>query len=496
MNSTQLIELLQKKYTVKGAIDLADLSMSPQAAYQFFYSLHQEEFAINDRIVLYTSRAIPEDFLQHLYHVINVVDISNWFVLICTSDPFIDRADRYSSDPVAFQNFQTVLDQTKEFQTKYKLPDTVCAVPWMSLEIRNNGDITPCCTTNGLTLGNINDTSIESAFSSSKMKEFRQELLDGNKPSACSRCWNAEERGIVSIRMHNEKRLKQQFLSGYLANPSITSLDIKFNNTCNFKCRICGPESSSLVAAEQKKFLGIKLTPQNNWSESDSFYNQMIECLPHLSNIDMFGGEPFLIKKFVNVLRIAVEQGHAKNIRLHYNSNGSIWPEEFITYWKHFKEVDIHFSIDAIGKRFELQRGGSWQEVCNNILRIKNLNFSNLTINIMPTISIMNVYYIDEVYQWAEQHGFRIFLNDLVMKNSFSINNITPEAQQLIVEKFKNHPVQELQNIANTVRSIVPTDGSLFRNQCKWFDSVRQENFIDSHLEIANAMGYVYNKQV
>lgn len=491
MTVDQLSSILEKKYAIKGIVDLADLSTTPQAAYKFFYSVYQTEFAHNDRIVLYSSKEVPESFLEYLHKVVNFVDISNWFILLCTSNTVADVSSRYSSDPVPFQQLTVALNETNEFSNGYILPDTICAIPWMNAEIRSTGDITPCCMTDGISLGNINNTTINDAFNNYKIQDLRNQLLAGEKPSCCDRCWNTESKGLSSIRMHNAKRLTKQFFLSQLDKPSITSIDIKFNNTCNFKCRICNPQSSSLFAAEQKKFLGIDIRAQNKWEESDSFINQVVEHLPNLSNIDMFGGEPFLIKKFASVLQLAVEQGHAKNIRLHYNSNGSIWPAEFVPYWKHFKEVDIHFSIDAIGKRFELQRGGSWNEVESNILKLKDLNFPNLTINVMPTISIMSVYYIDEVYAWADANNFNVFISNLSQPPQFSIKNITAEAKELIIQKFKNHPNKEIQNIVNAVRGTTPTDGKLFRESTEWFDSVRQESFIDSHFEIAKAMGFV-----
>jgi sulfatase maturation enzyme AslB (radical SAM superfamily) len=222
----------------------------------------------------------------------------------------------------------------------------------------------------------------------------------------------------------------------------------------------------------------------------------MTAKLPSLENIDMFGGEPFLIKKFATVLRTAVEQGYAKNIRLHYNSNGSIWPEEFVCYWPYFKEVDLHFSIDAVGERFDLQRGGSWHQVEENILRIKNLKLSNLTISLMPTINIMSVYYIDEVYDWATKHNFKLFPSNLSEPSEFSLNNLTKQAQDLIIKKFHNHPWTEMQNVVKLLKSSPPGNSQLFVEKIKWFDSIRQENFAKSHPEIAQAMGYVYNNKL
>lgn len=489
MSPDQLRSKLEQQYSVKGIVDLSELSDSPGAVYDFFYKVHQNTFEPNDRIVIYTSHIIPAPLLEHLYNAADFVDISNCFILICS--PFYIS----ESDSDSFEFLTILLSPTGDIKNNYFLPDTVCAMPWMNLEVRENGDIYPCCVSNQ-SLGNVQTTTLKDQFHSDFMISLRRDLLNGQRPESCQRCWDIENQGSSSIRIHNHKRLKKPFVLHYLKNPTITSLNLRFDNTCNFKCRICNPNSSSLIAAEQQKFLGIPVQAQTKWSKSENFLKQAQELLPVLTNIDMFGGEPFLIRQFASVLQSAVDQGLAKNIRLHYNSNGSVWPEEFVSLWQYFKEVDIHFSIDAVGDRFELQRGGVWSEVEANILRIKNLNFSNLNICVMPTISILSVYYLDEVYNWANQHNFKLFSNFLLDPECFNIKNLTEQAQQLVINKFKHHPWQELQQISKVLQTISPSDGSAFREKIKWFDSVREENFSESHPEIAKAMGYVYNSNI
>jgi sulfatase maturation enzyme AslB (radical SAM superfamily) len=258
---------------------------------------------------------------------------------------------------------------------------------------------------------------------------------------------------------------------------------------------VCDSGSSSLFAQEEHKFRGIPLVVQDNWGESENFINQITSHLPNIKNIDLFGGEPFLIKKFKKVLELAVENDYAKNIRLHYNSNGSIWPEHFLPYWHSFKLVDIHFSIDAIGKQFELERGGNWHEVEQNILKLKSLELPNLSINIMPTISVMNVYYIDQVYDWATKHGFPIFVSH-ARGTGLELQYLTQEAKELIIKKFKNHPWDEIQKIIKIIQNLPKSDGQQFQSKTKWFDQIRGESFSNSHPEIAKAMGYVYNTTV
>jgi MoaA/NifB/PqqE/SkfB family radical SAM enzyme len=490
----ELEQQLKAKFDVKVMHDIGELSSSPNGLFKLLHGIYQSSYQPTDRIVFYTSHVLPEKFLKHLYETVNFIDISNWFVLICGPadlETSIESAcKQFSHDPIPFQFQYTDLEPTHSIEDKFFLPDTVCAIPWTHLEIQTDGGITPCCMTSGSTLGNIKHTTLDQVFNGQGLQELRRGLLAGERPEICRGCWKAEEKNLTSIRIHNIKRLKKDFLLKYLDQPQLATMDIKFNNTCNFKCRICGPSNSSLFALENHKFRGIPLISQDNWSESEDFINQMISHLPSIHNIDMYGGEPFLVKKFKEVLKLAVDHGHAKNIRLHYNSNGSVWPEHFLPYWPNFRQVDIHFSIDAIGKQFELERGGNWSEVESNILRLKDLGLPNLSISLMPTIGAMNVYYIDQVYDWATKHGFQLFVSH-ARGTGFELQDLTREAKDLIIEKFKDHPWSEMQQVIKIIQEIPDSDGDDFRSKIKWFDQVREENFAESHYEIAKAMGYV-----
>jgi radical SAM protein with 4Fe4S-binding SPASM domain len=501
--TTPLHELenqLKSQFNVKAMCDIGTMTTSPNVLFKLLHSVYQNSYSPTDRIVFYTSHLLPDNFLKHFYETVNFIDISNCFILICgpagLEDAVKSCCKKFSQDPCPFQ-FQTIdLEITQQIDQQFFLPDTICAIPWTNLEIRSDGSFSPCCMTNGeQKLGNIKNTTLEQAFHSKDMQELRRDLLAGERPASCQPCWKVEEKNLSSIRTHNIKRLKKDFLLKYLDQPQLATIDIKFNNTCNFKCRICGPESSSLFAQEQNKFRGTSLVVQNNWSESDDFVDQMSMHLPTIHNIDMYGGEPFLVKKFKKVLKLAVDNDHAKNIRLHYNSNGSVWPDQFLPYWPSFKEIDIHFSIDAIGRQFELQRGGNWSSVESNILRLKDLKLPNLTISVMPTIGVMNVYYIDQVYDWATKHGFSLFVSH-ARGVGFELGDLTRTAKDLIIEKFKDHPWDELQRIVKIIQELPDSNGEQFRSKIKWFDQIREENFADSHYEIANAMEYVYNKNI
>ena len=65
-----------------------------------------------------------------------------------------------------------------------------------------------------------------------------------------------------------------------------------------------------------------------------------------------------------------------------------------------------------------------------------------------------------------------------------------------LIQKFKNHPWDEIQKIIKIIQNLPNSDGQQFQSKTKWFDQIRGESFSNSHPEIAKAMGYMYNTTV
>lgn len=490
ITADQLEQKLSKKYSIKCFVDLADLAIGPSQAYKILQRHYQQEFSPHDRLVFYTSHPVPDQLLHHLYQAAALIDVSNFFVLLCAPDDLTSKLDHIAGDDVSFQSIQVVLTDTEPIANTFMLPDTLCPMPWSHMAIDQSGNAKPCCVY-AHPVGNVLEQSIDQMFHDQDYTQLRQKLLSGEKVSGCDHCWNLEQHGSTSNRTMHMRLLKQDLLTKQLDTPAITSLDIAPGNTCNFKCRICGPIASSLFAQELQSTIGIFPVKSINWAESDSkVMDEIHGLLPSLTNIDMYGGEPFLIKPLHRLVAQAVEHGHAEHIRLHYNSNGSVYPDHLVEHWRHFKHIDIQFSIDNVGTRFELERGGSWQEVTSNIQRLADLCLPNLKISIMPTINIMNILYIDELLAWANESGLPVNPNYLDSPEAFNIKNLTPLAKKLVFEKLQNHPWPEMEKILNIIRSSPDSDGKTFIEKTNYFDLIRNQKFINSHREIAIAMGH------
>lgn len=491
MTADNLCKLLEQKYNVLCFVDLADITNSPSSVYKLLEQHYKSAYDNNERLVLYTSQIIPQELLIHLVQATNLIDITNCFILICSStdvqEQIAQAIQTHSFDKTVIQSLTVNLQPTKTLGNNFILPESVCPIPWMHLEINQDGVYHACCISEKI-LGSTKTKTLSEAFNSDELQALRSDFLKGEKPSSCQVCWKNEGNGLVSNRMNHKKLLQKEFVLRYLDTPTLSSMDIKPGNTCNFKCRICDEKNSSLYAQELSKIKNIKITAANDWF-NDNFINQIKAELPSLTNIDTYGGEPFLIKGIREILQNAIDTGHAGKIRLHYNSNGSVYPEHLIPLWPKFKHIDIQFSIDAVGARFELERGGNWKQVESNILSLKNLNLPNCQISIMPAIGAMNIFYIDEVIEWAEKHGFPVNPLFVYRPAGLGLTALTKESKKQLAKKFKDHSWPTMKSLLTLIQKLPDSDGKEFQTLTKHFDQIRNELFADSHPEIAKLQG-------
>ena len=466
------------------------MSSSPSEIYTLLDQIYQSSFQQRDRLVFYSSHWIPDDLIQHLYEAANLSDISNWFVMFCSRSDLAARLDHlckdFSSDPVPFQSRTVDIDTTQQIHNGFRVPATLCPEPWTHLEINNKGSIKPCCVSKQ-TLGDIHRDSLQEIFFSMDMQDLRRQMLAGQQPLGCGQCWQVESLGLISNRIRHLALKKRKLLTEYLSQPAIRSLDLKPGITCNFKCRICSADSSSSHAQEIAKFNRIPAVSSPNWI--DTHGEQIIDLADKLENLDLYGGEPFLIKRLTELVHTIVQKGRASQVRLHYNSNGSIFPDFLLADWQHFQHVDLHFSIDNIGARFELERGGSWPQVEKNIVDLLDLDLANLKISIMPTVNVMNVLYLDELLHWADSLGIDTNFNILAQPACLSISALTDRAKQVTLQKYQQNSHPKIRAIVDAVSKTTGSDGKEFISFMEQYDRIRKERFVNTHREIAMAMG-------
>ena len=393
-------------------------------------------------------------------------------------------------------------------------------LPWISLETSPIGTARPCCmaheeiTDSQGQKYDLNQHTLQEIYSSDYMQNLRRQFRAGERPETCDRCWEEESAGRTSKRMHTQVRLKELYPQVDFDNDQPNQLwfiDLKLGNICNLKCRICGSWSSSKWAEEElaymppdfkrKEHIAYKWLRQGAWPrQSTVFWENLRKLLPNIKYFEFTGGEPWMIQEHFDLLQYAVEQGYSKNIDIHYNTNATQWPTPHFNLWKEFGRVDIAFSIDNVGDRFEYERyGANWQEA-NLIIdevHMKRNYVTNITTQLCFTINIQNVYYLDELLAWADTKGFGdIYFNMMHSPDHMSIQRMTPRARDLVLNKLKttfwtsDHYQREIDSIIKFIEAGPGSDGQEFLEKMRRTDKHRNQCFADTHPEIARAMGY------
>jgi len=395
------------------------------------------------------------------------------------------------------------------------LPEKICMLPWISIETSPIGTTRPCCLAMDEIIKpdgakySLRENTLEEIYHSEYMQDLRRDFLAGNKPSTCQRCWNEEAAGRISKRINSRIRLKEYYdqVDWQNLNPDqLWFIDLKLGNICNLKCRICGSWSSSKWAKEEidyvpginrKEHLAYKFLQEGAWPrESEVFWDNLRQLLPNIKYFEFTGGEPFLIQQHFDLLEYAVEHGFSKNIEIHYNTNGTVFPEQY-TVWNHFKHVEVAFSIDNTGTRFEYERyGADWDEVQENIRKFTNMRSKKFSTQICLTVNIQNVYYLPELCDWIDTQTFdHIYFNMLHDPWHMSINKMTPTAQKLVIKKLNDSKVNtkhkaEILRVIKFIENGQGSDGQEFLRKMQQTDQYRNESFLVTHREIAIAMGY------
>jgi MoaA/NifB/PqqE/SkfB family radical SAM enzyme len=400
-----------------------------------------------------------------------------------------------------------------------KIPhDKFCVLPWVSLEASPIGTVRPCCLADDELVDdagnkfNLATADFKGIQNSNSMTALRQDFINGQQPQTCRKCWKEERAGRTSKRMHTLDRLKHMLpdLEWTADAKSLMFLDLKLGNICNLKCRICGSWSSSTFATEELQHLmrnedrkdnhHYHMLRQGAWPrENQQFWNEIAGISDQIQYIEFTGGEPFMIQEHFNLLQGLVDRGLAGNIEIHYNTNGTQWPENAEAIWKHFKIVEIAFSIDDVGERFEYQRSNAvWTEVINNIARFRALRsqHTNIRLQICCTINVFNVYYLETVAMWIlEQKMDFIYWNMMHDAYFFSISSLPERAKQAITDRLLTAQVpgpvrEEFVRVVDFMNRGVSLDGLQLRREVGNLDRRREQDLRTVQPEFAELIDY------
>jgi len=395
-----------------------------------------------------------------------------------------------------------------------KLPhEKFCVLPWISLETSPIGTVRPCC----LAEEEITDTAgkkysllttdLDEIHNSEYMKRLREQFVNGEQPDTCRKCWNEERSGRTSKRMHTIDRLKHIVTDTKWTQDAkpLVFIDFKLGNICNLKCRICGSWSSSTFAAEEVSFEGkdsfhYQMLKDGAWPRrNQKFWTEIDKLMEQIRYLEFTGGEPFMIQEHFDLLQRMVDRGIASNVEIHYNTNGTQFPKHAESIWKHFKLVEIAFSIDDVGPRFEYQRANAiWDEVNANMdqfeaMRDRN---TNIQLQVCSTVNVFNVMYLEGLANWIDTRNFDfVYWNMLHEARHHSVSTLPERAKELVSNRLMSSQVsdfhmKEFVNIVDFIQAGTSLDGEELRKSVAEVDRRRSQDLRTHHPELANAIDY------
>ena len=378
---------------------------------------------------------------------------------------------------------------------------TFCILPWMHLAINSSGSLRVCCnstpgknfiTKDGRPYKAWYD-DLEEAWNSPVYKEIRKQMLDGERPEMCQRCFREEDVGIKSPRQAWNDKWKED--KEYTENPefNIKYVDLRLGNLCNLKCRMCNPYSSNQwvkewhLVEDALSESEYKRLSKMDWPEKERTWENLFSIAHTVEEIYLTGGEPTIIKEQHKLLDYFIDNGTAKNIKLKYNTNLTNVPKHLLDKWKKFKVIQLNCSIDATGALDRYIRYPSdWKTIEKNFNEIRKLDNANIEIHC--TVQIYNILRLQELIEWALPYKHKIYFNILNHPEYLNIRCL-PKDLKINVEK-NLQPYLLLPRVKGIIDYIWAEDWSdklpQFVKYTKELDASRNESIKDVVPELAN----------
>jgi hypothetical protein len=291
---------------------------------------------------------------------------------------------------------------------------------------------------------------ISEVWNSPEHQELKK-LVENDQPiPQCHRCYHEETHDLKSRRLSSKELYEQYRKDTNIDLTSPVSIDYSVGNLCNLKCIICGPNSSTAWISDYQE-----IYPQTDITRfKHEKFNQIKldnpAVLSEIKNIHFHGGgDPLLSTAHIDLLEQIKSVKGLADVRIFYNVNGTVRvSDRVLEIWSECQLVELYFSIDDVGERFNYQRtGANWSEVTSNLnWYIDNMPVNHL-FNVNCTWGYLNLYYLNELVDWHKSSFNTNRLGDnikLIFQKAIgecAIDHLSTEIKSKLIEKFKRYPM-------------------------------------------------------
>ena len=360
--------------------------------------------------------------------------------------------------------------------------DTWCVYPFVHLATFTNGDVTPCCVARAYKNINLRNITLEQAWNHESVKEIRRKMLDGERVSNCQDCYDAEDHGVDSHRTSSNRVFElehgitqAQFSSEEVDISNLITLDLRLGNTCNLKCIMCRPNESHKWFDDIQELKKVSL-PQivssdveyknnynrndYNWITNELFWTNIDSILPNIKEFIFGGAEPYMLKEVKALLKKAIDMELAKQLTIRFHTNGTYLTEEDFELLKHFKRIQLMFSVDGVDQiNHFLRYPAEWDKVITNINRNEQYG-KNIESYILCSLTSVSAFYLDQLYDYvAAQNWKKLPIENIILGRVHNPIYLNPQtldgSRKVTIEKKWKDLANKYQSCSKTLNENV-----------------------------------------
>ena len=366
--------------------------------------------------------------------------------------------------------------------------ETFCSVLWNHQMVDGTGRVKPCCRfledhrPKNHTLDNH---SIQDIFDSDFQNDLRERVLRGERLEGCKRCYEEEDNNKKSLRMRLNEHTKVGEKHVDTNDNKLEYLELSLSNDCNLMCRMCDSRYSHKLFDEEQEYHGKTFSKTKRTKANlDSIY-------PHLKDmkyIKFTGGEPLIIPDHWTLLEYAVEKGYAKNIRLNYSTNCTVFPKQkIVDIWKEFDHIELAVSLDSIVKEeneYQRHLTKHSQALANIEKYVEVADEVGMTVLARPTITIYNAYHLPETLEWLDDRKVRLNPTHLTYPLYLSVTVLPENQKDIIRNKYAQYSYKndEIKKFCDYIVTYMDSEDKTdllpkFKSHTQFWDKSRSQDF-------------------
>ena len=345
---------------------------------------------------------------------------------------------------------------------------TFCMHPFTGLATREDGAVKICCRSQPI--GWIQDDTLENIWNDYQMRDVRKKVLCGERPEVCKPCFDLEDQGVESLRQRHiknaipESRINlyptalDTLRDDYTMPFEFPTMEIKLNNLCNLKCRMCNPLDSTswndwdevkpfykkednYLVKTVERFVNKPGQYIGPFDDTDKWWASFEKLLPHFRRVEFAGGEPLMDPQHYKILDML--KPYAKNIEIKYATNGTTLGikggRTIHDYWPHFRSVAVNVSIDGIHDVYNyIRSNGNFNQVEENVKEIQTIPNVSRVVGAF-TAQAGNILQAAECIDYFINKMNIVFYSHRVSyPNCLSAQVLPLELKELAIERLKS----------------------------------------------------------